>query len=95
VLLTMDGRRLAVVAADAAGTYAVAFRVPPEATLGDHDVVATCGAVTSPPETLSVVQEAGQTATPVANLVTSSAVLVFFLLLGGQVLRVSGVSRRR
>ena len=91
VTLSLDGQAVATVTADGTGAYAATLTVPEETSLDDHSVVASCGTVVVE-RILNVSRPGGETATPMAAIVTTSAVLTFFMLLGGQVLRFTGLA---
>ena len=89
VLVAFDGHSAATPLTTAQGTYRAVVHVGQNTKLGDYVVTATCGDTTSSaPLGIAVASSSGGTAP--ASLVTSGAVLSFFVLLGGQLLRLGG-----
>ena len=85
VTLTAGGVALGTVTADADGNFAVPVRIP-DLSVGRHTLVATCPPVRVE-RPLDVVHRSSSTGTGAASASTAAAVLSFFVLLGGQLVR--------
>jgi hypothetical protein len=83
--LTAGGVVLGIVTADADGNFAVPARMP-ELSVGRHKLVASCPPVRVE-RNLDVVHRSSSTGTGAASASTAAAVLSFFVLLGGQLVR--------
>jgi hypothetical protein len=85
VTLTVGGVALGTVTADAEGNFAVPVRVPDLAP-GRYQLVASCPPVRVE-RNFDVVRRTSSTGTSAASASTAAAVLSFFVLLGGQLVR--------
>jgi hypothetical protein len=82
----MDRQVVGAATAASDGTYETMLGIRDETPLGSYTVIATCGSLeeTAP---LDLARSQGASATPVAELTATAAVLMFFLLTGLQVVR--------
>ncbi len=85
VTLTAGGVVLGTVTADADGNSTVPARLP-DLSVGRHKLVASCPPVRVERD-LDVVRRSSSTGTGAASASTAAAVLSFFVLLGGQLVR--------
>jgi len=85
VTLTVGGVALGTVTADADGNFALPVRMP-DLAVGRHQLVASCPPVRVERE-VDIVHRTSSTGTGAASASTAVAVLSFFVLLGGQLVR--------